>query len=375
MGKTSDRRGALVASTSAYERSLSSQGPVVPSALRAKHERMAESPFSFFRATFYRFAELFHAQSAAVASAPSLVAVGDLHVENFGTWRDSEGRLTWGVNDFDEAYPAPYTLDLVRLATSVKLAAEESHLQISLSDGCEALLHGYRAALMAGGEPIVLADRHPWLRDIAISSARDPSRFWAKMKSLPRFRGALPRKVASALEATFPVAGLGYERRTRVAGLGSLGRVRMVALAKFEGAYAAREAKALSLSALAKGRAPRRGNFYAYLLTRSVRARDPFVRVEGSWLLRRLAPDCARVELADLPRTRDEARLLTNMGWETGNVHLGTAGAAATILRHLNRLPGGWLKKSAKNLSDEVVADAEAWRSHLGRGRRARGEA
>ena len=31
------------------------------------------------------------------------LSVGDLHVENFGTWRDSEGRLIWGINDFDEA--------------------------------------------------------------------------------------------------------------------------------------------------------------------------------------------------------------------------------------------------------------------------------
>ena len=48
-----------------------------------------------------------------------LKGVGDLHVENFGTWRDVEGRLVWGVNDFDEAYALPYTNDLVRLVASV----------------------------------------------------------------------------------------------------------------------------------------------------------------------------------------------------------------------------------------------------------------
>jgi uncharacterized protein (DUF2252 family) len=25
-------------------------------------------------------------------------------VENFGAWRDVEGRLIWGINDFDEAW-------------------------------------------------------------------------------------------------------------------------------------------------------------------------------------------------------------------------------------------------------------------------------
>ncbi len=44
-----------------------------------------------------------------VARAPQIVAVGDLHVGSFGTWRDGEGRLCWGVDDFDEAYPLPYT--------------------------------------------------------------------------------------------------------------------------------------------------------------------------------------------------------------------------------------------------------------------------
>src|SRR5262249_20118319 len=47
-----------------------------------------------------------------------------LHVENYGSSRDAEGRLVWGINDFDEAGPPPYTNDLVRLATSAWLAIE-----------------------------------------------------------------------------------------------------------------------------------------------------------------------------------------------------------------------------------------------------------
>jgi hypothetical protein len=37
--------------------------------------------------------------------APRVLCVGDLHVGSFGTWRDAEGRLCWGVDDFDDAYP------------------------------------------------------------------------------------------------------------------------------------------------------------------------------------------------------------------------------------------------------------------------------
>ncbi len=54
--------------------------------------------------------------------APQVLAVGDMHLENFGTWRDADGRLVWGVNDFDEAAVMPYPLDLVRLAASIRLA-------------------------------------------------------------------------------------------------------------------------------------------------------------------------------------------------------------------------------------------------------------
>ena len=62
---------------------------------------------------------------ASIAIVPILLlvllAVGDLHVENFGVWRDSQQRLVWGINDFDDACELPFTSDLVRLAASALL--------------------------------------------------------------------------------------------------------------------------------------------------------------------------------------------------------------------------------------------------------------
>ena len=49
-------------------------------------------------------------------------------------------------------------------------------------------------------------------------------------------------------------------------------------------------------------------------------------------MLRRLAPDCSRIELASLPATHDAVKLLFAMGFETANVHLGSAKAAADLL-------------------------------------------
>jgi len=92
---------------------------VVEADLRLKHRDMAGSLFAFLRATFYRWSQLWKEVCPDLTDAPRLLAVGDLHVENFRTWRDAEGRLVWGVNDFDEVAEMPYAVDLVRLVTAL----------------------------------------------------------------------------------------------------------------------------------------------------------------------------------------------------------------------------------------------------------------
>lgn len=103
--------------TRSYETWLSRQTTTVPHDLRKKKELMSEATdaFPFFRGTFYRWAQLWPEHCPEFKDAPAVRCVGDLHVENFGTWRDAEGRLVWGVNDFDEAHRLPYVFDLVRL--------------------------------------------------------------------------------------------------------------------------------------------------------------------------------------------------------------------------------------------------------------------
>ena len=121
----------IVAATHEYERWLSRHTRIVINDLRLKHERMRESPFVFLRATFYRWLQLWPKLCRAEAGAHAVLSVGDVHTENFGTWRDAEGRLVWGINDVDEACVLPYTNDLVRLAASVLFAIRERWLAIS----------------------------------------------------------------------------------------------------------------------------------------------------------------------------------------------------------------------------------------------------
>jgi uncharacterized protein (DUF2252 family) len=97
---------------------------VVESELTAKHAQMRSDPFLFFRGTYYRWTQLWPEICFDLQKAPVVLGVGDLHVGSFGTWRDREGRLSWGVDDFDDAYPLPYTNDLVRLAASIRMVTD-----------------------------------------------------------------------------------------------------------------------------------------------------------------------------------------------------------------------------------------------------------
>jgi hypothetical protein len=117
----------IVKATHRFETWLGGHTTLVKPDLSLKHQRMAEAVFPFLRATFYRWMQIWPEICPDLAKAPRVLAVGDLHVENFGTWRDIEGRLVWGVNDFDEAAVLPYTIDLVRLAASALFAIVHDH--------------------------------------------------------------------------------------------------------------------------------------------------------------------------------------------------------------------------------------------------------
>jgi uncharacterized protein (DUF2252 family) len=332
--------------------------------LERKHERMGESPFAFFRGTFYRWAQLWPEVCADIAEAPTVLAVGDLHVENFGTWRDADSRLAWGVNDFDEAYPLPYTNDLVRLATSARLAVEMHNVGVTARQASEAILAGYTEGLESGGQPFVLEEKHPVLREAAMGELRDPPRFWEKMDALEGVRSPVPADAREALESMLPEKNLNYRVAHRTAGLGSLGRERYVALAEWRGGKVAREAKALFESAAvwATGAKENGKILYQELLDRAVRDPDPFVRLCGKWIVRRLAPHCSRIDLAAMPRTRHEVRLLYAMGFETANVHLASPKAIPDVRHDLRNRPAGWLHSAAKHMAKELEKDWGDWR-------------
>ena len=350
--------------TVTYEKWLAEELEIVPEDLARKHQLMRETLFPFFRATFYRWAQLFPEVCPDCASAPELLAVGDLHVENFGTWRDAEGRLIWGMNDFDEVSSMPYTIDLVRLSASAHLAIDSEQLRIAHREACGAILSGYKACLEAGGAPWVLGGKHAWLYEMVKPSLRDPPLFWQKLEALPTFTGRIPGNAREGLERMMPVKDSKYRIVHRAAGMGSLGRQRFVAIADWNGGPLCREAKALAPSAwdwargiVKKDRESQKIRYQKALDT-AIRTIDPFVRLQGKWIVRRLAPDCSKIDLAAFPSAKDETRLLHAMGWETANLHLGSE-RATDILADLSRRRGNWLHKAAANM---VIATKKDWK-------------
>jgi hypothetical protein len=349
--------------TTDFEHWLAGQLPIIRQDLTLKHQHMAEAAFPFFRATFYRWLQLWPEVCPDLVKAPTVLGVGDLHIENFGTWRDEEGRLIWGVNDLDEAWPASFALDLVRLTTSVYVAIGEAHLSLTKRVAAEAIEEGYRDALAAGGQAFILAEDHRWLRLLALGKLRDPVHFWDKLEHLPPYTAKPPAEVRKMLEKSLPSAGEGYLLKRRIAGLGSLGHPRILALSRYRGAFIAREAKAIRPSAWVWARGASSTEIYCdKLMQRSIRVPDPCVRFDGRWVVRRLAPDCSRIELASLSKDRDEARLLYSMGWETANMHFSTPQAIPKVKQDLAARRGRWLHKAAKNMLAVTNKDWEKWR-------------
>jgi len=352
-----------------YERWMRSHTSVIESDLTSKHQQMRSELFLFFRGTFFRWAQRWPEVCADLKHAPKVIAVGDLHVNSFGTWRDAEGRMAWGVDDFDDSYPLPYTNDLVRLATSLKIVNDLGDLTTKLKTGCEIILESYESALKAEGCPIVLAEHRAAMEHLGIESIDPPDDFWKKLNRRPSANGEVPADAKRALKQTLPHEIRDYKIVLRKAGLGSLGQKRFVAIAEWDGGCIAREAKEMVPSSCVwlnghagSSRAADNNPYYERAIKGAVRAHDPFQKTIGRWIIRRLSPDSNPVEIACLPKKRDEEVLLQAMGTEAANVHLGNSHRVKDILKDLHQRKSNWLRTAAKDMAKAIEKDWKDYR-------------
>ena len=167
-----------------FEAWLAGHCDVVEEDIHYKHRQMKESAFIFLRATYFRWARKIGKWCPELMDAPQVLAVGDLHAENFGTWRDQDGRLVWGVNDFDEAAVMPYVLDLVRLATSIRLAAD---LDTSNQAVARELLDGYDEGLSTP-QPALLSKAKPGCATMPSPTRTSPRNSGAKSRTTKKPR-------------------------------------------------------------------------------------------------------------------------------------------------------------------------------------------
>lgn len=354
------------ASTS-YESWMASRFKPVAKGLDYRHQALAADPFTFLRGTFYwwllRWDQL---MPAAVRKLPPILAVGDLHLENFGTWRDAEGRLVWGINDFDEAHPFPVTMDLTRLATSIILAIEAGHLDLGRRTACASLLEGYTANLgKRSGRPVILEGDAAWLLPAANPHWSATARYWQKeFSSLKAARGLddLRSLLAEVMPEGVPIDE--FLNRWK-AGIGSLGRPRAVGLGEWRGGPVAREGKrALPSAAVWRDGHDAGGDAtldYRVILAAAYRSPDPCLTLTPDWVIRRLSPESHKIAVDQMRGHVQAEALVRWMGWETANIHRGQAGRHH-IEEWLASLPAGWLHDGASTMAEAMHDDWKALR-------------
>jgi hypothetical protein len=251
--------------------------------------------------------------------------------------------------------------DLVRLLASVQIAGAEEHLKTSATAATEIILTGYRKGLQSGGQAFVLAEEQSPLREMARDRLRDPEKFWRHLEKQRKIK-SLPRSARKVLRSALPEAGEAAHFAQRVAGVGSLGHERFIAIALHHGGRIAREAKARSPSACVWAGQRGKKDYYRRLIDRAVRCPDPFLKVTDEWVVRRLSPDCCRLELADLPARWNEEALLLAMGGETANIHLANDNCT-TLLKHLGKIRAAALHQAAADMVNALRKDWKHWRS------------
>jgi Uncharacterized protein conserved in bacteria (DUF2252) len=343
--------------TTDYEHWLGLQIPIDEAELGLKHHELAQDEYRFLRGTYYLWLVRAAAEVPDAFARTSVPLVGDLHVENYGTWRDHDQIRRWGVNDLDELARGSWLLDLVRLAVSAVLAP---HVVLDDHEVCDTVLASWYAA--SPGAAVDLREA-PHLAPLVPAFA-DSAAFYARLADGSPVDD-VPAEVAAAAER---VAEPGWTPSWHVheAGTGSLGHRRRVGVGQAtDRSWHAREVKQLGppscvwaatrVSAVA---VPRVEEAAYDAVATAVRGPAGATRVEG-WQVRDLAPDVVRVRPDGLHH-HEARRLLEAMAQGAADVH----GADSSALRRAQGEPisEGDFRSLVAVMTQTVRADHRRWR-------------
>ena len=120
--------------------------------LKVKYKRMSESAFRFFRGTCHLFYEDL-SKDNSFSSSPACWITGDLHIENFGSYKGDNGLVYFDVNDFNEAVLAPVTWEIARMTTSIFVAFDDLQIGHRETEEMVSLFLKTYASILAVGKP------------------------------------------------------------------------------------------------------------------------------------------------------------------------------------------------------------------------------
>ncbi len=120
--------------------------------LQMKLSAMCADPFVFLRGACHLFYEDWHAQLNQIAS-PNVWVCGDMHLENFGSYKAENGLAYFDLNDFDESALAPCLWELTRLLTSLIVAQSTLKLKEKQTEALLASMIQKYAKALAEGKP------------------------------------------------------------------------------------------------------------------------------------------------------------------------------------------------------------------------------
>ncbi|MGB5930150.1 MAG: DUF2252 family protein, partial [Cyclobacteriaceae bacterium] len=127
-----------------------------PEGAQTKFEKLAKSPFTFFRGTALLF---YRDHCGSDGHLPKVFTIGDVHPENFGVMPNKNGAPFFGVNDFDEAYVAPFSYDVKRGALGFFLVSHEAGRK---KKHCKKAARAFVKGYIKGLKEFARDDREKW---------------------------------------------------------------------------------------------------------------------------------------------------------------------------------------------------------------------
>ena len=224
--------------------------------LAMKYAKMTQNPFIFLRGACHLFYDALP-DTSLFQEAPLAWCCGDLHFENFGSYKGDNRQVYFDINDYDEAALAPVTWDIVRLLTSIQCGADALNATqaeaLAVSQSC---LDAYRSTLITGKPLWVERETSTGLVNALLTTlqSRERTTFLDKRTTRKAHRRSLIVDGVKALPASdaqkklvtefmdqfatkqpnpkfFEVLDIGC----RIAGTGSLGVERFVVLVEGKG--------------------------------------------------------------------------------------------------------------------------------------------